>query len=126
MTVLPTSHRMLRLACGSVRPFAAAIITTKPRPSMTQPIAILVRLEGSLPRAACQPQNDVKSGVKKKIMNGLNAWYHVDGMVSPKNVHRVFASAQSWSVLPCCSYTAQNDATTKHATQIESTRIHSS
>src|SRR5262249_21294944 len=71
--VLPTSHRMLRLACGSVRPFAAAIITTIPRPSITQPIAILVRLVGSWPRAACQPQNDVSSGVKKKIMNGLNA-----------------------------------------------------
>src|SRR5580765_5527592 len=117
---------MLRLTSGEVRPCAAEIITTKPRPSSTQPIAIFVRLEGSWLRARCHDHRPVSTGVKNQIMNGLNAWYHVDGMPMPKNVHRVLWSAQSWSVLPCCSYTPQHDATMKHATQTAITRLPSS
>ncbi len=59
-------------------------------------------------------------------MNGLNAWNHVVGMVQPITVQFVFWSAQSCMVLPCCSYTAQNAPTMKHATQIAPTRSHSS
>ena len=37
-------------------------------------------------------------------MNGLNDWYQVDGIVKPRTVgQRVLWSAQSCSVLPCCS-----------------------
>src|SRR5258706_585140 len=102
-TGLPTNQRMLRLASADARPFAAAIMMMNPSPSSTQPMAILVRLVGSWFRARCQPHSDVSSGVNRKIMNGLNAWYHVDGMVRPKNTQRVFWSAHSCSVLPCCS-----------------------
>ena len=56
-------------------------------------------------------------------MNGLNAWYHVDGIVKPKIVGQcVFWSAHSCMVLPCCSYTAQNAATITHATTMAMTR----
>src|ERR1051326_571629 len=89
-TVLPTSHRMLRLASAADNPFAATIMMMKPSPSSTQPIAILVMLVGSWLRARCQPQRDVSSGVNRKIMNGLNAWYQVEGIVRPKNTQRVF------------------------------------
>jgi hypothetical protein len=65
--------------------------------------------------------------VKAKIMKGLNAWYQVEGSAKPSTAGQcVFWSAHSWSVLPCCSYTAQNAATMKHAMQIAITRGRSS
>src|SRR5580765_1448414 len=117
---------MLRLVSGAI-PADATIITTKPSPSSTQPIAILVRLEGSCLRFDCHAQKVVSTGVTNQIMKGLKAWYHVEGIVNPNSVgQRVFPSAHNWSVLPCCSYTAQNAATTKHETQIAITRGRSS
>src|ERR1043166_4956714 len=126
---------MLRLASAALRPFAAAIMMMKPSPRSTQPIAIFVRLVGSWLRARAQHQREVRSGVNRKIMNGLNAWYQVEGMRSGR-CHAgifqarsgiadmpmlgslgqtVFLSAHSCRVLPCCSYTAQNDATMAQA-----------
>src|SRR5437773_1930194 len=122
MKVELTSHITLRRVSAAI-PCDATIITTNPSPSSTQPIAILVRLEGSWLRADCHAQTPWRMGVKAKIMNGLNAWYHVEGSWNPNTLgQRAFRSAQSWSVLPCCSYTAQKAATMKHATQIAITR----
>src|SRR5207253_10875716 len=99
-------------------PCDATIITRNPSPSITQPSAIFVTLLGSCRRPACQPQNEIRSGVNAKIMNGLNAWYHVDGSVKPKIEGQcVLSSAHSCSVLPCCSHTAQNAGRIRHASQ---------
>ena len=72
-----------------------------------QPSAILVRVEGSVRRRACQPHSDTTSGVKQKIMNGLKAWNQVVGISPDQNkrsmVRSVCVSAHSARVLPCCS-----------------------
>ena len=60
-------------------------------------------LDGSEPRRDCQDQNIFRSGAKRKIMNGLNAWNQVEGIFRPKKFQFVFRSAQSCKVLPCCS-----------------------
>ena len=69
----------------------------------TQPIAIFATLVGSLPRRACAAQTMSRSGTTSKIMNGLNDWNQVDGIVKPRTSASVLSSAQSCSVLPCCS-----------------------
>src|SRR5829696_8411106 len=88
----------------AVMPRAAAIMIRNPSPVSAQPIAIFTMLEGSWFFFACDAQSAVSAGVKNQIMKGLNDWYHVEGIVKPRIVgHRVFESAHSWSVLPCCS-----------------------
>ena len=73
-------------------------------PHSAQPMASLLRLEGSVPRAACRAHIAFSSGTKTKIMKGLKDWYQVDGMVKPRIVGQAVCwSAHSCSVLPCCS-----------------------
>jgi hypothetical protein len=77
-----------------------------------QPSAILVTVEGPIPRFSCHAQNAIMKGVKVKIMKGLKAWNQVTG-ISPcqtmrSMVRSVCSSAHSAMVLPCCSYVAQN------------------
>jgi hypothetical protein len=55
-----------------------------------QPIAILITVEGSLPRLACQVQSATTKGVNAKIKNGLNAWNQVIG-ISPFQSTRLIA-----------------------------------
>ena len=52
-----------------------------------QPSAILVTVDGSVPRAACRAQSARTNGVKAKIMNGLKAWNQVTG-ISPRQTSR--------------------------------------
>src|SRR5512140_3628979 len=100
--VVPASHSTLRLV-SSVAPAAATIITMYDSPSRKQPIAILVTLLGSLPCLDWPAQNIVSSGANAKIMSGLNAWNHDDGMLQPNRCQFVFWSAHSCIVFPCCS-----------------------
>ena len=53
-----------------------------------QPIAILVTVDGSVPRTACRAHSISTNGVKAKIMNGLNAWNQVTG-ISPRQTRRL-------------------------------------
>ena len=72
-----------------------------------QPSAILVMVDGSVPRAACRVHSATTNGVKAKIMNGLKARNHVVGICALKpnraSVRSVLASAHSTMVLPICS-----------------------
>ena len=72
ISVVDVSHMRLRRV-ASVMPREATIRMMKASPSMRQPIPILVTLEGSLPRFACQAQNIESSGARMKIMAGLKA-----------------------------------------------------
>ena len=64
----------------------------------------LETLLGSRPFLAWRSQNQLSSGAKRKIIAGLKAWNHDEGIVnSPMKFQLVRSSAQSWSVLPCCS-----------------------
>src|SRR5260221_9560443 len=83
--VFPSSHITLRRASGAM-PCAATIITMYESPIIRHPLPILTRLDGSLPRFACQPQNIVSSGANRKIIAGLKAWNHVEGIFHPNGV----------------------------------------
>ena len=59
-----------------------------------------------------RPEPD-ETGVKTKIMNGLNAWNQVDGIRRCRTENDravgVGVGPELRCVLPCCSYTAQNE-----------------
>src|SRR5499427_5911934 len=104
-TKYPSSHS--QLASSPAACHAAETMIKLASVTPKQPIDILVTVEGSLPRLACQAQSATTKDVKAKIMNGLNAWNQVTG-ISPCHkmrsiVRSVWSSAHNTMVLPCCS-----------------------
>ena len=72
-----------------------------------QPSAILVTVDGSVPRAACRAHSATTNGVKAKIMNGLKARNQVVGIraADPNRpmLRSTLASIHRIVVLPICS-----------------------
>src|SRR5579871_4871762 len=87
-----------QLASSPAATDAAPAMITYANAQPKHPSAILVTLDGSMPRLACQDHKAIIKGVKAKIMNGLNAWNQVVG-ISPCQMMRsmvrsVWSSAQ--------------------------------
>src|SRR6478609_8808645 len=100
MNVHPSGHSRLPLPFPMRR--APPTITMNESPSKMQPIAIFDTLDGSVPRFACHAQNMSSGMPKMKMMNGLNDWNQVDGILNPRIVgQRVFSSAHVCIELPC-------------------------
>src|SRR6185437_2823249 len=85
---------------------------------MKSPSAILVMVEGSLPRLDCQLHNETTSGVNSAIIAGLNDWNHAAGICQSKmpgmSERLVKFCAHRLMVLPCCSYVAQKNVVGMH------------
>src|SRR5229473_6431550 len=99
------SHSQLALPAPAKKAAPAMMRYAAPQPA--QPSAILITVDGSLPRAAWRAHRATTNGVNAKIMNGLKDWNHVVGISAVQNkrltVRSVASSAHSAMVLPCCS-----------------------
>src|ERR1700724_3671903 len=108
-TKYPNSQSQLALPPSAWK--AASAMTRFAAVTPQQPSAILVKVDGSVPRAACRFHNATTNGVNAKIMKGLKAWNQVVGISAVHarklTVRSVLASAHNAIVLPCCSYVAQ-------------------
>src|SRR5574341_234605 len=101
MKVVASGQKRLPLQPPTIR--APAAMRTKERPRRKQPIAILATEEGSVRRDDWRAKRSARSGVKRKITNGLKDWYQGLGICRPKRVGQtVCSSAQSCIVFPCC------------------------
>src|SRR5215470_4030473 len=80
------SHSQLALPSPAWNAAAAMIRYAAPQP--TQPSAILITVEGSLPRADWRAHKATTNGVNAKIMNGLKDWNQVVGISVLQN-HRL-------------------------------------
>ena len=56
---------------------------------------------------------------------GFTDWNQVDGISNPNKCQSALRSAKIWSVLPCCSYTAQKKALTITSTIRATITFHS-
>ena len=86
---------------------AADALTRLAAVTPKQPSAILVMVDGSVPRAACRAHNVTTNGVKAKIMNGLKARNDVVGICSDhpnrSRCRSTWLSIHRMVVLPICS-----------------------
>src|SRR5258708_1288971 len=87
-----TSHRKL-MRSVSPRPRVTRIIGRNEMPRIAHPMAILMMLDGSLPRLDCHPQNIFRNGVSAKMNMGLTAWNHVEGISQPNTCQSALRSA---------------------------------
>src|SRR6478672_4371475 len=112
MMYKPINHHMDTLS-PMPNPLTAIAITTYPKATNPNPMAIFLGDDGSSFLAYKNPQTIVIIGAKAITANGFTDWKYEAGISQPNNVLSVCLSANNVNDAPACSKAPQKKITKK-------------